>query len=503
MTDVSILFQNISFTYDRATRPLIRDLSIHFSRGWTGIVGANGAGKSTILKLATGCIQPQQGRVIIPEFSIYCQQRTDKAPDHLDDLIHAFDGDAFTIKGRLGVEDDWSERWTTLSHGERKRAQIAVAMWRKPQVLAVDEPTNHLDVDAQDLLFAALSTFGGVGLVVSHDRKLLDDLCCQCLFVEPPQAILRPGNYSQGLQQAEKEEMTVQRQRTQAKLDYSRLKRETVKRRDAASHAHRKRSKRGIAVKDHDARGKIDMARVSGKDGIDGKRLNQLGGRLSQARLKMNAIKVKKTYKMGIWMPGEKSKRNTLFNLPAGSLGLGGDRRLHFPDLSMKPDDRIALTGLNGSGKSTLIGRIMQSLNLKPNHVTYVPQEIDIHDAQDILAQARNLPNEKLGQMMTVVSCLGSRPHRLLESVAPSPGEIRKILLATGIANLPHLIIMDEPTNHLDLPSIECLEQALVECPCGLLLVSHDRRFLDALVHNRWHISEDNMMKGKYILEAQ
>ncbi len=166
-------------------------------------------------------------------------------------------------------------------------------------------------------------------------------------------------------------------------------------------------------------------------------------------------------------------------------------------------DDRIALTGLNGSGKSTLIGAIMQSLNLKANHVTYVPQEIDIHASQDVMARARNLPNEKLGQMMTVVSCLGSRPHRLLESAAPSPGEIRKILLATGIANVPHLIVMDEPTKQPDLPSIECLEQALVECPCGLFLVSHDRRFLDALAHKRWHISEYKSMKGKYILEMQ
>jgi ATPase subunit of ABC transporter with duplicated ATPase domains len=204
---------------------------------------------------------------------------------------------------------------------------------------------------------------------------------------------------------------------------------------------------------------------------------------------------------MGIWMSGAKSKRNTLFNLPAGSLSLGGDRWLHFPDLSMKPDDRIALTGLNGSGKSTLIDDIMQSLNLHEDHVTYLPQEIDIHASKDIMARARNLPPDKLGQMMTVVSCLGSRPQRLLESLEPSPGEIRKILLATGIASVPHLIVMDEPTNHLDLPSIECLEKALVDCPCGLLLVSHDRRFLDTLTHKRWHIGEDTRVKGKYILE--
>ena len=165
MTALSILFQNVSFTYERSTQPLIRDLSVHFPQGWTGIVGANGVGKSTILKLATGGLDPQQGRVMIPEFAIYCQQRTDNAPDQLYDLISSINGEAFGIKGRLVVEDDWIERWTTLSHGERKRAQIAVAMWRKPQVLAVDEPTNHLDIEAQDMLFAALSTFRGVGIL--------------------------------------------------------------------------------------------------------------------------------------------------------------------------------------------------------------------------------------------------------------------------------------------------------------------------------------------------
>ncbi|MBT8374590.1 MAG: ABC transporter ATP-binding protein, partial [Deltaproteobacteria bacterium] len=142
-------------------------------------------------------------------------------------------------------------------------------------------------------------------------------------------------------------------------------------------------------------------------------------------------------------------------------------------------------------------------LNLPMNRVTYVPQEIGINASQDVMAKARNLPNQKLGQMMTVVSCLGSRPHRLLESVTPSPGEIRKVLLATGIANVPHLIVMDEPTNHLDLPSIECLERALFDCPCGLFLVSHDRCFLDTLTHKRWHISKDRKMKDKFILELK
>ncbi len=83
----------------------------------------------------------------------------------------------------------------------------------------------------------------------------------------------------------------------------------------------------------------------------------------------------------------------------------------------------------------------------------------------------------------------GSCPHRLLDSTTPSPGETRKLLLALGMTRRPHIIIMDEPTNHMDLPSIECLEQALADCPCCLLLVSHDRRFLEKLTQQHWQIT--------------
>jgi len=490
MTNNAIIFQNLSFTYERATQPLIQNLSVHFPKGWTGIVGANGVGKSTILKLAIRELMPHRGRVSGPEHGIYCAQRTDYMPVRLSDLISSLSGDACEIKGHLGIGDDWDKRWKTLSHGERKRAQIAEALWCRPDVLAVDEPTNHLDVEAQDFLFAALSAFQGIGLLVSHDRTLLDNLCLQCLFIEPPVAVMRPGGYTGGIQQAALEETALQKQRLQAKKAYSKLKQVAAKHRDAASQANRKRSKRGITRKDHDAKAKIDLARVTGKDGTHGKRLNQLEGRLKQAKEKQDNIKVQKKYTLGIWIPGAQSKRNTLFNIPSGSLSLGDSRFLHYPDLTMKPDDRIAITGSNGSGKSTLISHIVASLNLAEHQVVYLPQEIEMDASLDIMERARHLPNETLGQMMTVVSRLGSKPHRLLESTTPSPGEIRKILLATGIAHVPHLIIMDEPTNHLDLPSIECLEQALMDCPCGLLMVSHDQRFLETLIRKRWHISK-------------
>lgn len=155
----------------------------------------------------------------------------------------------------------------------------------------------------------------------------------------------------------------------------------------------------------------------------------------------------------------------------------------------MTPGDRVALTGPNGAGKSTLVRHIVGQLALPGERVVYLAQEIDAADARATVRAVRALPKARLGEVMSAVGSLGSEPQRLMETDQPSPGELRKLLLALGLANSPHLIVMDEPTNHLDLPSIECLEEALSACPSALLLVSHDVRFLDRLTRTRWEIA--------------
>lgn len=497
-----LIFNDVSFSYDAITLPLLKNINVHFNRGWTGIIGANGAGKTTLLRLASGELVPGQGQVSGSEDAIYCRQRTDNVPLMLNDLVNSNDSPSCRIKGQLGVKSNWYERWDTLSHGERKRAQIAVAVWLEPAILAVDEPTNHLDYEARNHLYYVLKSFNGIGLIVSHDRELLDTLCHQCLFVEPPTAYLRSGNYTRGLIEKEKEDENLKNLYKFKKGAYIKLKKETSKRRDIASQSHRMRSKGGLDIKDHDSRFKKNLARITNKDGTGGKLLNQLDGRLKQAKEELGNIKVKKKYELGIWIPGAKSGRDYLFNLKRKKIDFGGGGSLSFPDLLMFPDDRIALTGLNGTGKSTLISYLVDSLRLDEDKLTFIPQEISRKSSKDIMQAAKRLSGSKLGKMMAVVSRLGSRPERLLESLEPSPGEIRKVMLASGIANEPHLIIMDEPTNHMDLPSIECLEKALDECLCGLLLVSHDTVFLEKLTSKTWHISRKEEGKDQFVLNV-
>jgi ATPase subunit of ABC transporter with duplicated ATPase domains len=490
-TLVQLTISNISYTYEGAPTSALGPVSATFAEGWTGIVGANGSGKSTLLRIVAGDLGGYQGNVIptpllAPGASIsYCAQATEELPAQAEEFALDYGSDAMQIRRMLSIEDDWTWRFDSLSHGERKRLQVAIALWLNPSVLALDEPTNHVDAPTRNQLLAALVNYRGVGLLVSHDRELLDTLVSQCLFMRNGQGIMRNGTYTQGREQEELAHATVARERKAAKQELAGLNAEQDRRAHEAARADARRSKKNIDPKDHSAKAKIDMAIYSGQDGKAGKRSAQLGTRIQSVERRVAQAFVPKIYDASFWLDTQPSKRRVLVELEAGSISLGDGRTVVFPKLDVESTAHIGLTGPNGAGKSTLIRRLIAHLPADIPMI-YLPQELDSEQVRNLLADLKNMAPEKRGQVLSLVARLNSDPDRILSGDALSPGELRKIMLAQGVLQEPQLIIMDEPTNHLDLQSVEVLEAILADCPCALVLVSHDAPFLAAVTATRW-----------------
>jgi ATPase subunit of ABC transporter with duplicated ATPase domains len=491
-------FHSVEFFYPSSVNPTLRGVSFDLGPGWTGLVGENGAGKTTLLLLAAGLCRPAAGSVRGPGDSLYCPQRTDAIPDSWEDLFFSGDNAAGRLLDSLGIGDDWPYRWETLSHGERKRFQVATALWRNPAFLGVDEPTNHLDAEAAALLREALKTYRGIGLLVSHDRALLDSLCGNCLFLQDGTVTLRPGGVSRGLAEEERERTEQRRVRDKLSGEEERLAAEADRRRRTVEGSRNRLSKRRLDPKDRDGRGKIDLALHTGKDTVGATFYKRMKNRAEQAGKALEAAAKPRERKQGLTLAGERARSDRILRLEPGSIPLGEGRRLIFPELLIAPEDRIALTGPNGSGKSTLIRHALPHIAAP---LLYLPQEIDEEESRAALDEAFREEERFRGELFARFFLLGSDPRRLFQSALPSPGEIRKLAIARGIFSNPALIVMDEPTNHLDLVSIGLLEKALAEFEGALLLASHDERLLSQLATRNWAIRREGQDSVLQVME--
>jgi ATPase subunit of ABC transporter with duplicated ATPase domains len=489
---MGLSFKSVYFSYPSSLNPVLEDISAEFSPGWTGVTGDNGAGKTTFLMLAAGILEPLSGK-ISGSGGIYCPQRTDELPAFWEDFFYTADGEAGRLMSRLGIEAGWPYRWETLSHGERKRLQLGTALWRQPDLLAVDEPTNHLDREARELIAGVLESYSGTGLLVSHDRGLLDRLCGACLFIRRGKGVLRPGGVSRGLTEEDREALEARRLEKRLVDERERLAAEADSRRRVVEGSKNRFSKKHLDPKDSAGRGKINLARLSGKDRTGADLYKRMENRLSRLDDRIENLSAPRRRKEGISLETAPAKMDRLCALSAGNIPLGEKRSLSFPELLIRPGDRIALTGPNGAGKSTLIRLILEHVPSRIG-VLYIPQEISAREGEAALEELQREDEKNRGEILSRFSRLGSDPRLLLQSRQPSPGEIRKLLIARGVFGNPALILMDEPTNHLDLSSIRLLQETLEQVSCALLLVSHDEAFLSPLTRTEWAIQKDTLV---------
>ena len=502
---------NIEYTYPLAVEPTIHNVTATLSAGWTGFVGDNGSGKTTLARVACGLLQPDAGAVSPSLFSTYCAQSTEEPPGNLEDFAVSYDRAAIQLRNELAIGDDWPWRYDTLSCGQQKRLQVACALWSAPDVLVVDEPTNHVDASTRHALFTALSKFKGIGVLISHDRELLDALCSQCLFIINGTATMRPGGYSQASSQVALERSSAIHVRAIAQKEKARTEREAQRRREEASRVQARRSGKGIAKNDSDARAKKRHYIVSGQDGKAGKLSARMQSRLEKAEDDVADSKVEKRYDAHVWLDAEPSKRKVLFRMEPGRIAVG-ESLLSLPALFIGNTDHIGLVGDNGSGKTTLVKKIIASISADTSsvdtslidtsfmdatsantgradtRVLYIPQEPDMLQKEKTLKKMRELSSAQRGQVLSIVAQLNSDPDCILEGDTLSPGEMRKLMLALGILESPELLVMDEPTNYLDLGSTEALERLLFAYPGALLLVSHDASLVSSATSITWRI---------------
>lgn len=207
--------------------------------------------------------------------------------------------------------------------------------------------------------------------------------------------------------------------------------------------------------------------------------------RIEAAEKRLEGLDAKKERRSSLELNAQPAARKVLAHLPEGSMPLGAGRMLRHPELYLGNEDRIGLVGRNGAGKSTLLNALIRQVTLEEG-VAYIPQETTDDEVRALLDELRGLSSAERGRVLSIVARLESPPARVLDGEELSPGEVRKLMIARSLLSSPHLIVMDEPTNHLDIRSIEALQDVLGDCACALVLVSHDERFLDALVDERW-----------------
>lgn len=483
----------LSYAFHDA-HPLFQNASFHLSKGFTGLVGENGSGKSTLLRLLSGEVAPKTGHVQFEPASLRCvtcvQSDAPRAPD-VESL--ASTPTFFKFLGQLGLDSDDVARWTTLSCGERKRWQVAMALASEPDILLLDEPTNHLDAAGLQWLVAALKRFVGVGVLVSHDRTLLDALTTRTLRLTRGDLRLWEGSYSQAQRDWELEDAQRRERKVQAKVMRDKLKQQLVRTKAAHEAATRARSAGSRMRNKYDA-----DARSVGRQTVVDWAASRLGRSVEVAHRAYRkaaeheaSLQVKKPLRQGdIGLVHTPCPRSTLVSLVAPRGLVVGTRCLASGfSLTLGRADRIHLAGKNGSGKSTFLRALRAATTLPDERILYLRQDLspDVEGAA-ALARLRALTPKERGLAWSHVAALGLDPDRVAHTANPSPGETRKLLLGLALAQAPWLLLLDEPTNHLDLPAIEQLEHCLGAWPGALVLITHDERLARTVTHTTWNL---------------
>lgn len=504
---------------DVSGEPLFRQVTFGVEKGEkVGLVGPNGAGKTTLLKACLGEHRLESGQVhltgtvgylsqnpLIEEQGTVWERMLDERADLIemrnqlrnleekmavssDDRVfeqyslltesferlggYALEAQIRKILSGLGLADQVNTRVDQLSGGQKTRLALSKLLLRSPDFLVLDEPTNHLDMEALDWLEGFLKGYPGAILVVSHDRYFLDHVVRKILHLENGTLNAYPGNYSEYELQRAVEEVTLQREAERVNKKIARLE------------EYIRRNKAGVNSK-------------------------QARGREIQLN-KIKPVQIQKTQKdLHISLTtGHRSGDRTLM-IEEVSIEFPERKLFHDVHLELRRGDRVALLGKNGIGKTSFLkaitgkapfsGEIRLGANVKLGY--YSQEHEELSGRGNIMDEIREVSDMKDPEIRSLLARFGFSGEEVFKPVnVLSGGEKSRLALAKLFLMRGNLLLLDEPTNHLDSRMREVLEEALQDYDGTLLVVSHDRYFLDRVVNKIARLTPDGLevFEGDY-----
>jgi ABC transport system ATP-binding/permease protein len=448
-----------------AHRTLLDGVSLGVSdRDRIGIVGRNGAGKSTLLGLLAGTVEPDAGRVArtsglrigylaqgnqlagTVEEVLFGSARRD-VPWESDPLARQIVG---ALLGGISLAAETA----TLSGGERRKVALASLLAAPQDLLLLDEPTNHLDIEAIDWLGRHLRDRGCAVVVVSHDRWLLDTVCDRTWQVDRGQVYSAPGGYSAYvLAQAERErteDATEQRRKNLARKELAWLRRGPQAR--STKPKFRVQEANALIAAEPPARDSVQLAQMA------------------SARL-----------------------GKTVLELEDVSLAVGDKQLLEHVTWQLGPGERVGIVGVNGSGKTSLLrvldgtrpatGKTVQGKTVRLAHLSQELAELDpdlrVREAVEEVRMRIQVGDKEqsAGQLLERLGFPAERQQTRIGDL--SGGERRRVQMLRLLMDEPNVLLLDEPTNDLDIETLTEFEDLLDGWPGTLVVVSHDRYFLE------------------------
>ncbi|MDG6109707.1 ABC-F family ATP-binding cassette domain-containing protein [Dactylosporangium aurantiacum] len=492
-----------------------------------GLVGANGAGKSTLLRTLAGLLPTEAGGFALnPPTAIigYLPQEPDRregesllrflarrtgvadAQARMDAAVERIEQDpdgysdalerwlalggadleerAAAVAADLGLAVDLELPMTALSGGQAARAGMASLLLSRYDVFLLDEPTNDLDLDGLERLERFVQGLKAGAVIVSHDREFLARTATGVLELDLAQQQVNffGGGYASYLE----EKAIAKRRAREAYEDYAETKSDL----EARARMQRAWMEKGVKnarrkQSDNDKIGKGKKIESTEKQASKARQTDRLIERLEVVE------EPRKEWQLRMEIAAAPRAGAIVATLnravvTRGSFTLGP------VDLQVDWADRIAITGANGSGKSTLLGALLKRIPLDSGTAALGPGVVvgEVDQARGLFlgevplldAFCAATPHLQPAEVRTLLAKFGLKAHHVLRTAASlSPGERTRAALALLQGRGVNLLVLDEPTNHLDLPAIEQLESALEGYPGTLLLVTHDRRMLEAV----------------------